>query len=188
MNDMAELNETYFRWLCADAFTDAQEAATFEGVARELHDIPFYWTMWLDENRAGDALSFRQSDFLSFYNQEALLNMDQLWLGQWATASPSVFEVLLGIARRWSFYYENPPNYYFGIMFSNLGLFIYPGDSLLTVAKEDIRNKMDTWMNRQFRSNGIGSPFPVHRALDIIDMRTLDIWGQMNAYSAEHFQ
>ena len=180
------LTETYFAHLVEECFENPVDRKHYDGCLRLLHDIPFYWTIWMDENRAGDALSFRQSDFLGY--QEDLDSMDQVWLGNWACASPSVLEVLHGIARRWSMYFEDPPSKYFEIMFINLGLNKYPGVRLTTKSKEAIRDRVDIWMSRQFEPNGHGSPFPVHHAMDIIDMRQVDIWTQMNAYSAEHFQ
>jgi hypothetical protein len=182
------LTETYFTWLTSESFSLASERREYEGVLRELHDIPFYWTMWSDENRAGDALSFRQYEFLNF--QHGLEGVDQMWLGNWATATPSVLEVLLGIARRWTYYFGGDVQPYFGHLFRNMEFDRYPGRVLPSAAKERLRNKVDDWLSRQFKPNGHGSPFPVDnmRALDIIDMRKVDIWGQMNAYSAEHFQ
>lgn len=180
------LEEAYFDWLKRDAFEDEMNAKRFEGVLRELHDIPFYWTIWSDENRAGDALSFRQYEFL--VEQPDLDRVDQFWLGQWATAAPSALEVLLAIARRWHYYFEDSVPYYFGHLFNNLELNKFPGKRLSTDTLEHIRSIIDDWLSRQFRADGLGSPFPVHHALDVLDMRKVDIWGQMNAYSAEHFQ
>lgn len=182
------LTETYFGWLCSEAFSLAVERREYEAVLRELHDIPFYWTMWSDENRAGDALSFRQYEFLNF--QHGLEGVDQVWLGNWATATPSVLEVLLGIARRWTYYFGGDVQPYFQHLFRNMGFDRYPGRVLTSSSKDRIRNKVDNWLSRQFKPNGQGSPFPVDnmRVLDIFDMRKIDIWGQMNAYSAEHFQ
>lgn len=180
------LTETYFDWLRQDCFTDHNERKVYEGVLRELHDIPFFWTMWSDENRAGDALAFRQSDFLGF--QQDLDSLNQQWLAAWATATPSVLEVLLGMARRFSFFYEGVPAYYFGHMFRNMGYDRFPGRVLSHSGRAHIRAITDDWMSRQFKSDGHGSPFPVIHALDVVDMRTIDIWAQMNAYSAEHFQ
>lgn len=182
------LTESYFEWLKSEAFSLATERREYEGVLRDLHDIPFYWTIWSDENRAGDAMSFRQYEFLNF--QMGLEGVDQVWLGNWATAAPSVLEVLLGCARRWVFYFEGYIQPYFGHMFRNMGFDRYPGRVLSTDSRDRIRDKVDVWLSRQFEPNGVGSPFPVDnmRAFDIIDMRKVDIWGQMNAYSAEHFQ
>lgn len=181
------LTETYFDWLRRDCFQSHNEQRTYEGVLRLMHDIPFYWNhIWSDENRAGDALSFRQNDFLGF--QDGLDRMDQHWLQNWAIAAPSTLEVLLGIARRWAMYFEGPVSLYFQHLFRNLQLDHFPGRMLSSGAQENVRQIMDMWMSRQFQPNGIGSPFPVNHALDIVDMRNIDIWGQMNAYSAEHFQ
>ena len=181
------LTETYFNWLSFDCFSVANERRQYNGVLRVLHDIPFYWTIWSDENRASDALTYRKSDFLGF--QPDLDRLDQKWLNQWAIATPSVLEVLLGMCRRWALYFEGPVPLYFGHMFLNLGLDRFPGRSLPQRSQEVIRIKMDDWMSRQFHEDGRGSPFPLSgSALDLIDMRQLDIWSQMNAYSSEHFQ
>lgn len=182
------LEEDYFQWLKMEALSHPRDREKLDGVLRLLHDVPFYWTIWSDENRAGDALSFRQSDFLEFYDQNALQHLDQQWLGTWATASPSVFEVLMGIARRWSFYFEQPASYFFGVMITNMGLHHVRGKRLPERVKDEVRAQLDSWMSRQFPPDGQGSPFPVVQALPLFDMTQLDIWGQMNAYSAEHFQ
>lgn len=185
MDGDAWLVETYFDWLKSDCFVANVRHDEYVGVLRLLHDIPFYWTIWSDENRAGDALAFRQSDFLSF--QSDLDSLNQQWLAQWATASPSVLEVLLGISRRWCFYFEQPTAYYFGHLFVNMEFNRFPGKIINNLSQEVIRARCDDWMSRQFQSNGLGSPFPLKRR-GIADQRHVDIWGQMNAYSAEHFQ
>lgn len=182
----AWIEETYFQWLCNEAFTEKAQRRDYEGCLRVLHDIPFYWTIWSDENRAGDALSFRQYEFLNY--QRDLDSLDQVWLGNWATASPSVLEVLLGMARRWHFYFEGNVAFYFCHMFRNLELDRYPGKYLVGQSQEGIRIRIDDWLSRQFKPDGTGSPFPVQHALDVVDMTKLEIWAQMNAYSAEHFQ
>lgn len=188
MSEDTWLVESYFDHLRSECFTDPGERRMYDGVLRLLHDIPFYWTIWLDENRAGDALSYRQNDFLGY--QTDLDSLDQHWLHDWAHSSPSVLEVLLGMARRWHMYFEGEIAYYFGHMFLNLGLDRFPGRSLASSSVERVRAICDEWMSRQFKPNGQGSPFPVDQVLDpeMVDMTKVDIWGQMNAYSAEHFQ
>lgn len=184
------LIETYFEWLVADAFESRTDLGTYSGVLKALHDIPFYWTLWSDENRAGDALAFRQFDFLEELTDPRNSLVDQHWLENWATATPSVLEVLMGIARRWNMYFDGRVSYYFEHLWKNMGFDRYPGSQLNGSGLDMIRLKVDNWMSRQFQPNGIGSPFPVNDQIvfDIMDMRQVDIWGQMNAYSAEHFQ
>lgn len=186
------ITEMYFDWLRSEAFSNRVNRREYEGVLRTLHDIPFYWTIWTDENRAGDALSFRQHDFLGF--QQDLESLDQVWLGVWATAAPSVLEVMLGCARRWSFYFDGSVQYYFGHLFRNMEYDRYPGRVLVGSNVDSVRERTQVWLTRQFESDGRGSPFPIqgyevrNEALDVVDMRKADIWAQMNMYSAVHFQ
>lgn len=186
MTKDAWLEEVYFDWLRHDAFSEVSERREYEGILRVLNDIPFYWTIWLDENRAGDALSYRQQDFLS--TQKDLDSLDQHWLEAWAASAPSVLEVMLGMARRWSLYFEGSVPFYFAHMFLAMKFQRYPGRVLRKETAAEIVDLCDVWMSRRFEPNGDGSPFPVNHAFDIVDFRTVDIWTQMNAYSAEHFQ
>lgn len=179
------LKETYYRWLEYEAFSDPNDRTRYEGVLKELHDIPFYWTIVSDDNRAGDALNFRQHEFLDFY--EGKDDMDQMILAQWATAAPSVLEVLLGISRRWAYYFEQPVSFFFAHLFQNMGFHWCPGHPLDLSTREAIRLRCDIWMARRFKPNGEGSPFPIKEGFGP-DLRGIDIWGQMNAYSAQHFQ
>ena len=182
------LTEAYFEWLKNDAFKQKKEQRDYLGLLKVLHEIPFYWTIWSDENRAGDAMSFRQYEFLGY--QKNLESIDQIWLGQWATATPSVLEVMIGMARRWEYYYQGEIQFFFRHMFLNMSFDLYPGRVLSERAHEIVRRKVDDWLSRQFQPNGGGSPFPLHKQnpLYSTDMRKVEIWGQMNAYSAEHFQ
>lgn len=180
------LTETYFDWLRSEAFATEEMREKYNGALLELHDIPFYWTIWDDENRVGDALAFRQYEFLGFL--VGVEEVDAIALGKWATAAPSVLEVMLGIARRWSFYFGDDVTVYFHHVFGNMGFDKYPGKHLAGSSALSLRNRADVWMSRQFEHNGKGSPFPISSALDVVDMRKTPIWTQMNAYSVEHFQ
>lgn len=180
------IEEIFFDSLRQEAFSIDTERREYEGVLRLLHDIPFYWDIWLDENRAGDALVHRQDDFLG--SQQDLYKIDQEWLNAWANSAPSVLEVLLGCARRWSAYFEGAVPFYFGHMFHNLSLDTFPGRVLPPRRQEEVRQIVDDWMSHQFRADGVGSPFPLRVSGHASDMTKLDIWSQMNAYSAENFQ
>lgn len=181
------LTETYFDWLRREAFVEREPQMRYDGALRVLHDIPFYWTpgFWSDENRAGDAQAFRQYEFLNF--QGELDGLDQVWLGQWATAAPSVLEVLLGISRRWAYFFDKPVDVFFGILFRNMGLDRCRGKNLNVRTQEAIRDMIDGWLSHQFDPDGLGSPFPIGAPIQV-DMTRLDIWGQMNQYSLAHFQ
>jgi len=186
MTGDAWLEETYFDWLRSECFSEASERREYDGVLRTLHNIPFYWTIWSDENRAGDALSYRQSDFLD--NQRDLDHLDQAWLNAWAQATPSFLEVLLGIARRWNSYFEGSIPFYFGHMFLNMGFDSCPGRTLTASTVNAVRAKCDEWMSHRIPQTGEGGPFPLKQGHFSADMGHVDILMQMNAYSLEHFQ
>ena len=186
MTGDAWLLETYFDWLRSECFSEPSERREYEGILRVLHDIPFFWTIWSDENRAGDAMAYRQDDFLG--TQRDLDHLDQHWLHDWAHASPSVLEVLLGIARRWHSYFEGSVPYYFGHMFLNLGFDHFPGRHLASSSAEAVQTKLNDWMSHQIPRDGTGGPFPLKHGQFAVDMSRVDILMQMNAYSAEHFQ
>jgi hypothetical protein len=182
------ITESYFNWLKSETFTIKSEQRAYEGVLRVLHDIPFTWIIHADDNRSGDAVTFRQFEFLD--QIEIPYDTPPLPLGQWATAAPSVLEVLLGCARRWNYYFNGPcVSFYFNIMFRNMGFENFPGRALGPQAQDQIREKVDIWLTRQFQPNGYGSPWPLNNGFrPAADQRRVDIWSQMNAYSAEHFQ
>lgn len=180
--------EEYFNWLKSETFLLKGEQREYEGVLRLLHDIPFVWIIHSDDNRAGDAITFRQYEFLDMLVIPNDVN--QVALGQWATAAPSVLEVLLACARRWVYYYgDQSVPFYFGHMFRGLDLNLYVGRQLNTHQQQDIRQIIDIWLNRQFQPNGVGSPWPLQGNWTRYEDQTrIDMWGQMNAYSVEHFQ
>lgn len=182
------ITEAYFNHLKSDTFLLKGEQRMYEGVLRVLHDIPFTWIIHADDSRSGDAVTFRQYEFLDQLEISADTNM--VALGQWATAAPSCLEVLLACARRWQFYFGGPSvPYYFTKMFNNMGFNQFPGRALGPAEQNQIREMVDIWLTRQFYPNGLGSPWPLNRGFnEVEDQRRIDIWSQMNAYSAEHFQ
>ena len=45
---------------------------------------------------------------------------------------------------------------------------------------------IDTWLNRGFKRNGVGSPFPLRRAFG--DQRRKEIWNQAQSYLIENLE
>lgn len=185
MIDREGFENRYFEWLMEEAFATDTERGMYEGVCRVLFDIPFYWLIVLDENRAEDASIFRKFERHQLDQEKHVV--EAWWLDQWENATPSVFEVLVGIAERWSAFFDDKTTQYFFSrhLFRNMGFHQFRGN-LRRGDAESVRMHVDNWLSRQIEPNGDGSPFPINR--NHVDMRTTDIWGQMNAYSFEHFQ
>lgn len=185
MIDTDQFIDRYFTWLIEQAFRTKQKRSLHLGACRVLFDIPFYWTMELDADRAGDASVFRRYE-RHMLDQEKH-NISAEWLDQWENAAPSVLEVFVGISERWYQFFEQPTQAYFIHLFYNMGFHIYRGEQLRPAQREAIVWTVDNWLARQIDRNGEGSPFPLKVNKFRVDMRTTDIWGQMNAYSHEHF-
>lgn len=178
----------YFKWVIGQAFAKEQSQYRYNGALVMLFNIPFYWLITSDANRAGDASVFRHYERAQLERHKH--SIDSAWLDAWANANPSVLEVLVGIAERWHQFYEFEPPYFFTHLFRNLGLHVYQGPNLRVSQDEQIAKIVDRWLSRQFKPNGEGSPFPLkdNKFRNHPDMRLLDIWGQMNAYALENFE
>lgn len=169
-----------------EAFETQKMKDLRRGLALTLFDIPFYWTILLDDNRSGDATVYRE------YHRNVELakhkhNIPDDELDTWEKAAPSVFEVLIGIAEHWNYFYDRPKWYFFDLFLKNLDLYIYWGPGLRRYQNEEVRTKIDIWMARQFQPNGKGSPFPLVVNESKLDMRTVSIDRQMSAYGMEYF-
>jgi hypothetical protein len=181
-----EFISRYFGRLMEQAFANDTEREMYAGTCLLLFDIPFYWTHsnLKDENRAADAAIYRKYERYMLDQEKHRIAPE--WLNAWENATPSVFEVMIAIAERWSEFFEKPIAYYFSRhLFRNLGFHQFRG-ALRRTEEEAVRWTVDRWMSRQIEHNGEGSPFPLQH--HNVDMRTADIWNQMNAYSHQYFQ
>lgn len=175
----------YYSWLKDEAFVTKQRQIMYGGVLDILFDIPFYWSMELDGNRADDASVFRRYE--RYRLDKTRHNVDPAWLDRWEQSTPSVLEVFIGICERWSQFFEKPNPFFFNHLFRNMGFYRFRGETLRSQEEEAVRWSLDNWMSHQIERNGDGSPFPLKYNRYQVDLRTSDIWGQMSAYSMEHF-
>lgn len=147
-----------------------------------LHKIPFFYVLERDINRRSDGFFLRNGYKIP---NEFMDNIDIL--EEFDTRRPAVMEVLVALAIR----VDNEiigdpadphPEEFFMKMIKNLGL-----DKLRRGChkeRETIKI-VQRWLNREFESDGIGSPFPVR--YDHRDQRRLEIWDQMNSYICENY-
>lgn len=145
-----------------------------------LHNIPFSYSIEMDENREYDGRDLRKRFPIP-------RKCEKRGLEAFQSHPTSVMEVLVGIAVRLEREYigdpaDVHPELFFMDMIENLGLitchgFYYPV-SIVT-------KKIDRWLSRGFEKNGFGSPFPVKH--DSRDQRNLEMWDQINSYVAENY-
>lgn len=130
---------------------------------------PFIISMDKDENRAKDGLELRR-DYERIYGAPA------------PHGDCSVLEVLIGLAKRmaWttskSYDEEEDTVFWFWTLIDNLEL------SANQERNEDILMK---WMTRKFKTNGKGSPFPLHFCDK--NQKNTELWYQMQSYLKENY-
>lgn len=74
------------------------------------------------------------------------------------------------------------PGRYFWEFLDNLGLLEYPNKKFDKFEVDQIVKK---WLEKSFRKNGIGSPFPIPNTS--FDLRCVDMWRHCNLYVSENY-
>ena len=137
-----------------------------------LYSREFYWSIPMDRNRALDGLALRDK-----YGYSG--NPDE--------EPCTVLEMLIALACRienqfmTSFDEGDRTGQWFWIMLTNLGLNRLDDDNFDTAIAEDI---IDRFLDRKYEPNGEnGALFVVDNP--VADMRTVEIWYQVNWYLSE---
>ena len=190
----SKIRAEYFVWLVdflsEDCYCDyAQELETLCSI---LHDIPFKWSLWRDDNIAAYGTELRDA-FLNDSRYSQLEDVEEL------DKPCSVFEALCGLCERWyqDVMFEYDKDRETGLLFEelieNLGL----GHCLDSTYGEKwdlefVHKVVENWLERTFEPDGFGSPFPIKNPKNLVgdcvrgDQRKVDIWYQLTAYWQEN--
>jgi hypothetical protein len=157
----------YYLWL--DSLVND---GNHELLIRYLHSQPYRWQFTLDENRAAGGINLR-----SEYAWNTSTEVEDVREGPC-----TVLEMLVGVASHMEDQLEISTSDCFWMLIENLGLDKYEDDDYNPREVECI---IDSWLNHNYKSNGVGSIFPLKRYQG--DCRNLDIWSQMNAWISENY-
>lgn len=187
-----EVKNAYFRYLMdkvnlnngltnPDPF---ESERTYFMLADKLFNSDFYWCLTMDENRVSDAKALRYwfaNIGSAFTDYDALM------------ARPAtVLEVLIALADRMDrdvmrgIEYKDRSIKWFWMFIQNLGLDKFTDRNWTVDNAIKASNIIDTWMKREFKPDGKGSPFPLKNPQK--DQRTVDLWYQMQAYIGENLR
>lgn len=176
--------EWYFNWLCQIIDMPLPDG-TENGMVREhevllgrLFELPYYWSIDRDANRAADGMSLRREYFsdktVGYYKD----------MGD----DVSVLEVLVALARRIESDImgegNNENGRWFWEMIDNLGMEDFYDDNP-DWNEDDIYLIVTEWLEREFHHNGYGSPFPLEHPE--FDQRDRELWFQMSDYLVERY-
>lgn len=173
----------YFEWVLEQVPDPSNEEYT--ELFWYLFDREFVWTVAMDENRAADAQSLRERYLEETGQEDEPVGMD-------LTIRPvSVLEVLVALAVRIETDIMGEPGNlhpekWFWEMLHNLDLDVMNNDKYYKAHnKEIVADSIDIFIGREYSGDGSGSLFPLEKPFT--DMRTMEIWSQMQAYLNEKY-
>ena len=173
-----ELNEEYFNWMCQLVSDDKNNRGlSYRKLLNHLHSIEFKYVMPMDGNRADDGIDLR---YLFGYEEGYPSHM----ISKFIDNRPcSVLEMIIALAYRCETHIMSDPDVgdrvhqWFWTMIDSLDLSemdnIHYDESV-------VDNAIYRFMNREYDSDGKGGLFTVKQSK--YDMRTVEIWWQMNWY------
>lgn len=166
--------ENYIRWLCDDVGLDYSK---YSEVATAMAMFIFDDSVENDVNRTWDAIANRE-DFERDYDVDVDIHDDD---------SAGWLEVMVVLARRaadvmYDAYEEDQTEYYFWLMFTNLGLEKYDDEHFNYIKVVQILRKLD---ERRYDEHGKGGLFHIKHARS--NIKEAEIWSQMNWYLTEKY-
>lgn len=170
------LNE-YFDWMC-QLVSDKQYIGdrSYRKLLSKLHNIPFTYTIDMDGNRAADGIDLR-------YRFGYERNYEDYIIASFLDDKPcSVLEMIVALALRCETIMEDPDygdrtGEWFWGMIESLGLESMDDTSFNRNYVDDV---IDIFLSRDYGRDGRGGLFTIKHPKR--DLRTVEIWYQMNWY------
>lgn len=176
-----DLNELYFEWMCNLVCNDQySKKVTYHRLLEQLHSTEFYYILPMDGNRAEDGINLRyRFGRTNCYNSRMIASYLDI-------RPCSVLEMMIALSVRCEDQImENEDlgdrtGQWFWNMIVSLGL----GSMIDSKYDPDyVDDVLHRFMEREYERNGEGGLFTVNNPR--LDMRSVDIWYQMNWYLDE---
>lgn len=177
----APLDEQYLNWLYSQVASVKlrNRSRTHWSLARQLYKKEFVWLIPNDDNRVEDGRDLRYI-FLS----ESGIDESDVSL-EWLSLGCSMFEMLIGLARRLSFEADGEPRVWFWHLIEILELEQYTDRNYDEAAEREINDALDRVIWRTYSPDGRGGLFPLHSPTQ--DQREVELWYQLSSYLVELF-
>ena len=173
-----ELHTAYFDWLCK-LVTD-ERAQSYDNLLHQLHATDFEYIIPMDSNRSADGMDLRYR----FGREQGIDDRKIASYLDYKTCS--VLEMMVALSVRceeqimWDPDDVERPGRWFWGMITNLGLYEMTDTYYSARTVADI---IDRFMFRKYEPDGRGGLFTVDDTNQ--DMRSIEIWYQMNLYLDE---
>ena len=179
-----ELNSSYFDWMCDFVYDDRiSTRLSYETLLTRLHETDFEYILPMDGNRASDGVNLRYR--FGYENHYP----DPMIAAYLDDRPCSVLEMMIALSLRCEEAIMCDPDIgdrtgqWFWSMIVSLGL------GRMSDAKfdeDEFQFVMERFMRREYDRNGKGGLFTVEHHKQ--NMKTVDIWYQMNYYLDEIIQ
>ena len=170
------IRDRYFLFLLDKIRSGVDSCQNYLELLRRLFKKEFYYTIDMDRNRAEDGKCLRE-EFLRVFELTDI-NED-------LSGPCTVLEMFVGLAERCEndIVHEdlegNRAPEWFWKWLDNLGLLKFTDETIVEwLPTGELDVCLENWMERKFKKNGTGSPFPIHSD-NRLDMRKEEIWRQM---------
>lgn len=171
-----DLKASYFNWLCNKvwSFNTMMVLSRYSKLLQTLYLIDYTFDNDMDQNRAYDGLSLR--NYYADENQTSEGIIDPC----------SVLEMMVALAIKCEDIMCDPSKddrtyYWFEEMLDSLNL---TDQDDYNFDQGQVERRISIFLNKQYDANGRGGLFTILNA--DIDMRTKDIWYQMQAFLCEY--
>ncbi len=174
-----ELFDRYFDWMYQLVVDDRYSNKSYRKLFARLHDTEFTYTIPMDGNRAEDGIDLR-------YRFGREQNYSDAMIASFLDDRPcSVLEMMIALSIRCEEHIMDDPDignrtgqWFWGMLVS-LGL-----GSMCDVRFDRyvVDRTLERFLDREYERNGEGGLFTVNNGRD---MRTTEIWYQMNYYLSE---
>lgn len=173
-----ELCREYFDWMCQLVrHKQYNRRLSYNKLLNHLHNIDFQYILPMDGNRAEDGIDLR---YRFGYEKE----YEDSIIASYLDSRPcSVLEMLIALAFRCEEHIMDDPDagnrmgQWFWGMIVNLGLESMSDSQFNAAYVDDV---VFRFMERKYKRNGEGGLFTIDRCK--YDMRTVEIWYQLNWY------
>lgn len=173
-----ELVDRYFDWMY-QLVVDDRYSKSYHKLFVRLHDTEFSYTIPMDGNRAEDGIDLR-------YRFDREHSFPDAMIASFLDDRPcSVLEMMVALAIRCEEHIMDDPDVgdrtglWFWNMLVNLGLGSMADENF---DRYFVDNTLERFLERDYQRNGEGGLFTVNNGRD---MRTIEIWYQMNYYLSE---
>lgn len=170
----SQLDKDYYEWLIAQ-IKPGNPNKSYLGLFEFMHNAEYIFLIPNDDQRVGDGKHLRSDYFRDVHGRR--YRKDDLHIN-----GVSFLEVLVALSRRVAFQIGGDAEYWAWRLIKNLKL-NRMSDPLSRAQLERIDEALETVIWRNYDRRGNGGFFPLERNVD--DMRRLDIWYQLQAYSME---